>query len=149
MDLVRQSVKSDVRWHLWLFTLQEVNKSPLTGGGFGQRVFKLRFPDFEPNSMLWHAHNMVLNKGVQMGIPGMLSFLLLFFSAPWALRKGLGGDPACHQIASVGIALALGVFLKNMTDDFFTRDCAYLYWIIIGATLGSVRGMLANNKESV
>ncbi|MFZ4536210.1 O-antigen ligase family protein [Propionivibrio sp.] len=148
MDSVGQSVKTDVRWRLWQFSLEEIGKSPMTGGGFGQRVFKLRFPDFEPNSMLWHAHNMVLNKGVQMGIPGMLAFLVLFFSVPWALREGLNSNPASRQIAAVGIAIALGVFLKNMTDDFFTRDCGYLYWIIIGATLGCIRGTTTNNKES-
>jgi len=144
---VGQSIKTDVRWQLWQSTLKDISKSPLTGGGFGQRVFMMR-PGFNPDLTWWHAHNMVLNKGLQMGVPGMLAFLLLFLSAPWALRKGLGSDPASQQIAAVGIALALGVFLKNMSDDFFTRDCAYLYWIIIGATLGCVRGKLTNNKES-
>ncbi len=148
INAVGESLATDTRWHLWQFTLREISRSPMTGGGFGQRVFRMKHPDFEPTSMLWHAHNMLLNKGVQMGVPGMLAFLLLFFSVPCAISKGLSHDSATRQIAIAGIAISLGVFLKNMTDDFFTRDCGYLYWIIIGATLGCIRGKLGNNKES-
>jgi len=44
-----------------------------------------------------------------------------------------------RSIALAVIALACGVFAKNMTDDFFTRDGALLYWLLAGATLGSLR----------
>jgi O-antigen ligase len=82
---------------------------------------------------------MVLNKAVQMGVPGVIAFLLLFWAMPWKARKGLDQGRAEQLIALTGIALACGVFSKNMTDDFFTRDGALLYWLLAGATLGSLR----------
>jgi hypothetical protein len=29
-----------------------------------------------------------------------------------------------------------GVFLKNMTDDFFVRENALLFWALVGMSLG-------------
>lgn len=141
-----KSVKSDVRWHLWQFTGQKIAEKPWSGGGFGIQAFKLQFPDFEPGSMLWHAHNMVLNKGVQMGVPGMLAFLLLFFSVPAAMGRHLKGASPLNLVALTGIVMVQGVFLKNMTDDFFNRDCVYLFWLLSGATLGCLRGEAERNE---
>ena len=35
-----------------------------------------------------------------------------------------------------GIALVLGVFLRNMVNDMFVRDQALLFWALNGMLLG-------------
>lgn len=131
------AAKSDIRWHLWNFTATGITEHPWSGAGFGLRAFRLMYPDFEPNSMLWHAHNMVLNKGVQMGLPGIVAFLLLFLAVFIALGRLLRGPSASRALALTALAMSIGVFVKNMTDDFFFRELGYLFWLLVGASLGA------------
>lgn len=142
------AAKSDIRWHLWSFTTQGIAEHPWAGGGFGLRAFKLMYPDFEPNSMLWHAHNMVLNKGVQMGLPGIATFLFLFLGVMVALGRRLRGSGETRVLVLACLAMAFGVFAKNMTDDFFLRELGYLFWLLVGATLGAISGSSQESEQA-
>lgn len=131
----------DVRWELWRFSLERIIESPLTGGGFGRRAFDLQFRDYHLQSghALWHAHNMVINKGIQMGVPGIVAFLALWASmahAAWRIRRD---QPQLRPWAIACLAMMSGVFVKSMTDDFFIRDHALLFWLLCGALLGAAR----------
>lgn len=136
------AAKSDIRWYLWSFTTESIAEHPWSGGGFGLRAFKLMHPDFAPDSMLWHAHNMLLNKGVQMGLPGIAAFLLLFLSVFRTLGMRLRGPPATRALVLACLSMVFGVFVKNMTDDFFFREMGYLFWLLVGASLGVAIGAL-------
>lgn len=137
---IHEQTKQDVRWPVWKRVVSDVVQDPLVGSGFGLRTFTFKYEGkVQFDGPFWHAHNMVLNKAVQMGVPGVIAFLLLFWAMPWKVRKGLDQGRPEQIIALAGIALACSVFFKNMTDDFFTRDGALLYWLLAGATLGSLR----------
>jgi O-antigen ligase len=131
---------NDVRWRLWDFSIARIAEHPLTGSGFGRGAFSLAYPDFkETNSALWHAHNMVLNKGIQMGLPGIAAFLLLLFSVGKLLARGLRLQQNLRPYGLASLAMLAGVFMKNMTDDFFVRDGALLFWLLVGAVAGAIR----------
>ncbi len=137
--LVQASVSQDIRWELWRFSLEKIAERPWSGGGFGRDVFDKLYADFHPeNPLLWHAHNMVLDKGIQMGIPGMAAFLFLWFVLCRALARHLGASPRRHALAVAALATVAAVFTKNMTDDFFVRDTALLFWLLMGAMIGSL-----------
>lgn len=137
---IHEKTKQDVRWPVWKRVVTDVAQDPLVGAGFGLRTFTLKYEGkVQFDGPFWHAHNMLLNKAVQMGVPGVIAFLALFWAMPWRVRNGLNLGRSEKIIALTGIALASGVFIKNMTDDFFTRDGALLYWLLAGATLGSLR----------
>lgn len=149
-QLAQTVVTKDVRWALWKFSVEKIIEHPLAGGGFGRTVFDKLYPDFMPDDpMLWHAHNMVLNKGIQMGVPGMLAFLLLWLALLRAYSAQLRAAPRQRAIAIAGIATLVVVFAKNMTDDFFVRDMALWFWLINGILLGSLhyRGSAAARPE--
>lgn len=134
------AVARDVRWSLWKFSLEKIGEHPLAGGGFGRAVFDKLYPDFMPEDiLLWHAHNMVLNKGIQMGIPGMLAFLLLWYALLRAFTQHLRGAARERAMAIAGIATLATIFVKNMTDDFFVRDMALWFWLVAGVLLGSLQ----------
>jgi O-antigen ligase len=133
-----QVVKTDPRIELWRFTIDRIAERPWLGRGFGLRSFQKQFNYVGDNINLWHAHNMVLNKGIQMGIPGMLAFLVFYAAAPWRMREGFRGDDRVRALALAGLAMAVGVFVKNMTDDFFNREMAQLYWLLAGAVIGAI-----------
>lgn len=138
--VLQSETRQDPRWPVWQRVVADVADSPWTGAGFGLRSFNLKYEGKVVfDGPFWHAHNMVLNKAVQMGVPGAVVFLCLFWAVPWRARRGLAGGTVERTIALAAIALACGVFTKNMTDDFFTRDGALLYWLLAGASLGSLR----------
>jgi hypothetical protein len=46
-------------------------------------------------------------------------------------------DPGIAEIGAAGLALVAGVVVKNLTDDFFVRQSALLFWSLVGAGLGA------------
>lgn len=137
-----QTITADPRWNIWSTAIDNIRNQPFNGGGFGREAFKMRNKEFWKNhEMLWHAHNMVLNKGVQMGLPGITAFLFLLISVLRRLwpPKSLYYQSNKYWIYALAATTAsLGLFMKNMTDDFFVNDIAFLYWLITGALIGSL-----------
>ena len=132
-------VDADTRWRNWPRVADRIVEHPWTGAGFGRQVMMHAYPDLIPseNTWFWHAHNFVLNYGLSMGIPGMVAILLLFLSLLWQYLKLLRDeDPQVRLVAIAGILLLVGVFLRNMVNDFFVRDGAILFWAMNGAFLG-------------
>lgn len=134
----------DQRRKIWHVAVGNIRAHPLIGAGFGREVFRLRNPEFfKENSNYWHAHNILLNKGVQMGIPGMLAFLGLIFAvlrAVWVPRTRRQQISPLHAYEIACVVMIVGLLTKNMTDDFFVRDGALLFWVLTGTVLGAIGG---------
>lgn len=131
---------SDPRGEIWHIALQDIQAQPLTGGGFGVAAFKLRNPEYvQAHPLHGHAHNMLLNKGEQMGVPGMLAFSALWLALLYRLwpgrRQAMRREEWIYAVAAT--AMVGGMILKNMSDDFFTNDTALLFWLLCGAIMGA------------
>lgn len=131
----RPPLRLDDRPAIWADAIESISSHPFTGAGFGRTATR------EAHSLkrYEHGHNILLNKGLQMGLPGMLSFLLLYGAAvatilPRAYSQ-LQGEMKAYAVA--GTAMAAGIIVKNMTDDFFVDHLAFLFWILIGALAGT------------
>lgn len=139
-ELRAEIVTTDVRWDLWHFALARVAERPFSGGGFGQRAFDLAYPEYhDAHTFLWHAHNMLINTAVQTGLPGLAAQLALLGALVLALFRAWrrGGDSAIW--AAAGLAMIMGVLMRNMANDFFQRDNALMFWLFAGALLGALR----------
>ncbi len=134
----------DQRWKIWRVAIENIRAHPLIGAGFGREVFRLRNLEFsKEGTNYWHAHNVFLNKGVQMGIPGMLAFLVLMLAAlraVWIACARRETPSPLHAYATACMVMMAGLLIKNMTDDFFVRDGALLFWVLTGAVLGALGG---------
>ncbi len=87
--------------------------------------------------MLWHAHNVFLNYGLEMGLPGTLALAWVFLSLLreyWFFCSSPDGKLKLLGIA--GIMMVVGVVLRNQVSDEFVRDAAILFWAVNGALLG-------------
>jgi hypothetical protein len=42
-------------------------------------------------------------------------------------------------LAVAGLSVVVAVFVKNMTDDFFVRDTALMFWLVMGLLIGVLR----------
>lgn len=125
----------DPRWEIWAVALDNIRADPWTGSGFGRRVFSFLNPTMvQADGQHWHAHNVLLDKGVQMGIPGILAFVLLILAAvrrTWVPCRARQSDATTAMLSAGCVALVAGLFVKNMTDDFFVRDQGYLFWMLM------------------
>ena len=131
---------TDPRGEIWHIARQDIQAQPLAGGGFGIVAFKLRNPEYvQAHPLHGHAHNMVLNKGVQMGVPGMIAFSALWLALLHRLWPGTQQLARREEwvYAVAATSMVGGMALKNMSDDFFTNDAALLFWLLCGAVMGA------------
>jgi len=129
----------DPRLTTWPAVAARILEHPLTGKGFGRETMKKAYPDLLSQKFpaVWHAHNLFLNYGMAMGIPGMIAILLLFFTLLrkfWELSRA--DDRIVAMAGICGVLLVVGVVARNLTNDFFQRDLALLFWSIAGMLLG-------------
>lgn len=145
-EVLDLTVQNDPRRLLWTFSINEILAHPLSGAGYGKdSVAKVFSSLSQQNVNLSHAHNTFLNAGIQMGFPGMIVIALIFasvFRQYWQLYQS--NHRVAQWIAACGIAMVMGVLTRNMTDDFFRRDTALLFWSLVGASLGYGRQLVAN-----
>lgn len=133
------SLQDDPRLTIWPKVAARILEHPLVGKGFGREVMKKAYPDLlsQKYSEVWHAHNVFLNYGMSMGVPGVIAILWLFFAllrSFWALSRN--EDRVIAMTGVCGILLVAGVVTRNLTNDFFLRDLALLFWAIAGMLLG-------------
>ena len=87
--------------------------------------------------MFWHPHNLVLNYGMSAGVPGMVAVLALFAALAWRFwQLALRGGRLARLTGLAGASMVAGVFARNMTNDFFVRDGALLFWSLAGMLFG-------------
>ena len=134
-----QTISTDDRVAFWPHVSARILAHPLSGAGFGRLAMKKAYPDLIPrnNTELWHPHNVILNYGVSMGLPGIAVILLIFGALGWQyLRFWRHSDRRLQLLGACGLALVLGVFLRNMVNDLFLRDGALLFWALNGSFIG-------------
>ncbi len=141
------SLSNDKRLDAWRFAIDNIRRRPLSGGGFGLEAFRMLNPEYPKTHWpFWHVHNTFLNKAVQMGIPGVLAFCLLLLAVLRELLRSLkykNGDRDSMVYAFAGIVMLAGMVVKNLTDDFFMRDNALMFWLLVAAIIGTLRGEAA------
>ncbi len=133
---------SDSRMAFWPSVLAMIGTHPLAGAGFGRQSMKIAYPQLIPgyNPELWHAHNLVLNYGLALGLPGVVALLALF--AAWGRFFWRCAGTAA---GIAGCALVAGVLVRNQFNDFFQRDMSLLFWALCGLFAGMC---LARREES-
>lgn len=124
----------DPRLKNWSQVVAWIGERPLTGYGFGRGMMAKVFPEmWNRPDMFWHPHNVILGYGFQLGLLGVAALLGVFgaWLAHW-LRSVRSQDPALRAIGIAGALIVLGVFTRNLTNDFFHRDLALLFWSLMG-----------------
>jgi O-antigen ligase len=134
-----ETVAEDTRVGHWIPVLHRIAENPIRGAGFGRRALSKAHPDLIPedNTLFWHAHNVFLNYGLELGVPGMLALAWVFaglLRAYWRLYST--PDRILNLLGIAGMMLVSGILLRNQVNDMFVRDEAILFWALNGALLG-------------
>lgn len=134
----RESLELDLRPTLWRLAGRVIEERPWTGHGFGREILEPRFRDGagEANrEYATHAHNVFLNVTISLGFPGLALFVLLLASLAHAHGRRLA-NPGTRVLAALGLAVLAAFVAKSLTDDFFGRHNALVFWALNGMLLG-------------
>ncbi|MCP5142745.1 MAG: O-antigen ligase family protein [Zoogloeaceae bacterium] len=144
VDDVGELFAQDERIVHWTNVVPKILDNPIQGSGFGRASMYKAYPELRVFGSLWHAHNLALDVAVQMGIPGVIALILLLGCPARHLWRLLSNpDPLLRAVGITGLLLIVAVLTKNMTDDFFARHHAMLFWAQIGMLLG-----LASHRQA-
>lgn len=132
-------LRHDSRAEIWHIAGGMIAERPLTGYGYGDRTlgdkFSARFADPAHRKVFRHAHNVVLNRALEMGVTGALLVLGVFASLAYAFWQLARKQGLARLSGICGIALVCGFLLRNMVDDFFSQHCLLLFMALAGLFL--------------
>jgi O-antigen ligase len=143
----------DPRLAIWPEAAERIGERPLMGYGFGRGLLREAFQEklSTVDTNLWHAHNLFLEILLQLGIPGMVLFLLLLGTV---VRKGWHiareDDETAAACGMALLAIVAGMLVRNMTDALLVRQNALLFWGTGAALLaiGERSGDLAKSARA-
>lgn len=136
--LVGTFTKSE-RLYMWAYWVDRIQERPWTGVGFGRDLphWVYEKPQDWHHLYFAHAHNIVLDYGAQLGIPGIAVLFWLFGAIAWRFwRHARSGDETLFLTGATGLALVIAFFSKNLTDELFWRTDALVFWSFVGLLLG-------------
>lgn len=128
------------REEVWYRALAAIADFPLTGIGAGlfSRVVPILYPYFMlgtgPTAQATHAHNLYLQAAVDLGLPGLVSFVALLLGAAavliWLWRSDAGHDqPLVWGLIGSLIALAVHGLVDAVA---WSSKASPLLWLILG-----------------
>jgi O-antigen ligase len=134
-----ESLEMDVRPRFWSTAVGAIADRPLAGHGFGRDIiaprYRAEFGQGKGSEFASHGHNLFLNAGVSLGAAGVVALTLLLAGLVYAHARNLA-RPATRIAGAIGLALVAGFLAKNMTDDFFNRHNALVFWALNGLLIG-------------
>ena len=136
------------RADIWTRAVYMIQDFPLTGVGLGHfsEAFRIFYPmSLDPTSHMPHAHNLFLQVGADLGIPGLvlwLSILLSSLAAAWAVyRRGKKIDRALVRAFGAGLlGCQLAIILHGFFDSVLWGEIriAPLVWWIWGMSIAAL-----------
>ncbi|MEO7741880.1 MAG: O-antigen ligase family protein [Usitatibacter sp.] len=136
---VTASIDRDLRPKLWAVARREFAHAPWVGHGFGREILEEKFLAVTPKGIghppMRHSHNVFADVALQLGAAGLAIFVAMLAALGWEYR-GYLRDQRLAPIGVIGLALVGGFVVKNLTDDFFYRHNALVFWAMNGMLIG-------------
>lgn len=128
----------DERPLIWRTAAESIAEQPWLGHGFGREIVADRIVRETlrrgAEQALRHAHNVVLDVALQLGLAGTVAFAALLSTIALAFVRA-ARVAATAPAGIAGLALLAAFLAKNMTDDFFYRPNSLVFWALGGLLL--------------
>jgi len=127
----------DGRLEVWSRAIYMLQDFPFTGIGMGtfKQVANAMYPFFlaGPNADVPHAHNLFLQVGVDLGLPGLVAYLALLLVTAWSLIMVLRRPASFRWLAAGLLCSLVALCVHGLLDaaTWGTRP-AILSWAIFG-----------------
>jgi putative inorganic carbon (HCO3(-)) transporter len=150
-DLVTSGLETDVvetvdlagRLEVWSRGLQGLADFPLgIGMNNFRRAMPILYPGFTvaPTKDIAHAHNHLLQVGLDLGIPGLIAYLALWLVAGFLLYQVLAGTGAqFYQVIALGLAGSFtAYFIYGLTDAVaLGAKPGFVFWWALGLVIAT------------
>lgn len=141
-------VAQDNRPEAWRQWGKIAAQAPLLGYGLGLKRIsatgkeKLPTEFAQRNSeMQFHAHNLLLNLVLQVGIAGLAVFMVLLGAMVREAWKERRDGPDRRVVSAALVALVAAMLTKNATDDFMHHAVVIAFWGYAGVLLGRLSAL--------
>lgn len=145
------------RTDIWRHTLFILQDFPLTGVGMGNfsDTFRILYPlSMSTTNPLPHAHNIFLQVGTDLGVPGLLFWLVIVVTglfAAWRVYK-VGKKWQQPWILAIGAGLfgsQLAIIIHGMLDSVLWSEVrtAPLVWWLWGMTMAALNLVSRSQKH--
>jgi putative inorganic carbon (HCO3(-)) transporter len=140
------------RFELWSRSLDLVRDMPYTGAGAGtfEAILDTQFPFYLHGAWVEHAHNLLLQVAVDLGLPGLIAVLALLglvLGCAWdaARRYRATGAHALAVLSWAGLAsiVAIGVHGAVDATTWIVSRGAFVPWAVVGMILALHRQAVA------
>jgi putative inorganic carbon (HCO3(-)) transporter len=152
----------DTRVEIWSRALYMIQDFPFTGVGTGTfySVVQILYPFFliGPDKEILHAHNLLLQVAVDLGIPGLIAFLALLMGAFWSALCSVRTYVARQDTVRValtwaGVASLTGMLTHGIVDaaTWIQARIALLPWIVLGMLMAlslQAREIVTHEKQT-
>lgn len=144
----------DTRLEIWSRALYGIEDFPFTGMGMDtfRRVVHVLYPLFliSPEIETIHAHNEYLQCALDLGVPGLISFIALYigsYGMLFAIWRAIERDGLISEQGTLGtigrlmvLGLGIGLFshmIYGLTDaTMFVARYDIVFWVLIGLVAG-------------
>lgn len=144
------------REDIWLRAIYMIEDFPITGVGLGHfsDAFRIFYPmSLDPTSHMPHAHNLFLQVGADLGIPGLVVWLSIQLSsllAAWKvfkLGKNQNQAPFCAFGAGL-IGCQMAIILHGLFDSVLWGEIriAPLVWWVWGMAMAGLKVIRVTDK---
>jgi len=155
-NLVEQSADPSTlafRVNVWRVALWMLADFPFTGVGMGtfNDVGALLYPFYETQNP--GTHNVHLQAGVDLGLPGLIAYLALLGLTLWmawqaAQRFKEKERPVLHAIAIGGLSGMMALLVHGFVDNtMWNTRAAFLPWVMMGMLVALYRCAQENPCE--
>lgn len=140
-DLVEQSADPATlafRVNVWRVALWMLADFPFTGAGMGtfNDVGALLYPFYETQNP--GTHNVYLQAGVDLGLPGLIAYLALLGLVLWMAWQAVRrfketGQVVLRSVAIGGLSGMIALLVHGLVDNtMWDTRAAFLPWLVMG-----------------
>lgn len=137
-----QDSSNAYRITMWNITMNIIRDNWMAGVGFGHLPFKQTYETYIRTMPLFHSHNTYLQTAAEMGIPGLIAFLLfLFILFKYGINQLIRNEDKYIKIMAAGAIASLGgVLLNGVTESvLYLPKIIFTFWILVSLILTLVR----------
>ena len=151
---ISASLENDPRIALWKAAVDKISEAPWLGYGFGRGILREVLPAELHDRALTHPHNTFVGQWLETGVIGLVLFLAMLGALAWRYVRCIRDrDGSLAMAGIVGVSLLAGYMVKNLTDDFFYRSNAKLFWalnaLLLAYSIVRQRAVRAAESESI